>query len=63
MIELECIFCQIISGGRHSIIVAESRLSSAFMDIQPVNPGHALIVPRRHVRSFTELTPWKSRIL
>lgn len=57
MIELECIFCQIISGGRHSIIVAESQLSSAFMDIQPVNPGHALIVPRRHVSSFTELTP------
>lgn len=56
MIEPDCIFCQILSGERHSIRVAESTLSVAFMDIQPVNPGHTLIVPRRHVPSFTDLT-------
>lgn len=57
MINSECIFCQIISGERHSITVAQSPLSRAFMDIQPVNLGHILVVPQRHVSSFTELTP------
>lgn len=56
MIEPDCIFCQILSGERHSIRVAESPFSVAFMDIQPVNLGHTLIVPRRHVWSFTNLT-------
>jgi histidine triad (HIT) family protein len=57
MIAPYCIFCQILSGERHSIRVAESPLSVAFMDIQPVNPGHTLVVPRWHVLSFTELNP------
>ena len=37
-------------------MIAQSQLSGAFMDIRPVNLGHALIVPRRHVVSFAELT-------
>lgn len=57
MMKPECIFCQIVSGERQSMMVARSEFSVAFMDIQPVNPGHVLIVPRRHVASFTELTP------
>jgi histidine triad (HIT) family protein len=28
----------------------------AFLDVCPVNPGHTLVVPRRHVSAFTELT-------
>jgi histidine triad (HIT) family protein len=28
----------------------------AFLDIHPVNPGHTLVVPRRHAESFTDLT-------
>ena len=29
----------------------------AFMDIQPVNPGHVLVVPRRHYESLVDLPP------
>jgi histidine triad (HIT) family protein len=29
----------------------------AFLDIAPINPGHTLVVPRRHARAFTDLTP------
>jgi diadenosine tetraphosphate (Ap4A) HIT family hydrolase len=29
----------------------------AFLDIRPANPGHTLVLPRRHVESFTELSP------
>lgn len=28
----------------------------AFLDVSPVNPGHTLVVSRRHVSAFTELT-------
>jgi histidine triad (HIT) family protein len=29
----------------------------AFMDIQPVNPGHVLIIPKTHVAQLSELNP------
>ena len=37
-------------------IIASTSLSIAFFDSFPVSPGHALIVPRRHVASFFDLT-------
>lgn len=49
-------FCRIISGELPSVTIIQSRLSVAFMDIRPVNAGHALMIPRRHVASFTDLT-------
>ena len=38
-------------------MVLEADLVVAFLDIRPANPGHTLVVPRRHVDSFTDLTP------
>jgi len=38
-------------------LLVENGLAVAFMDGFPVSPGHALIVPRRHVAGFFELTP------
>lgn len=51
-----CCFCSIIEGiGPASILLsAESEL--AFLDISQVNPGHTLVVPRRHVESLTQLS-------
>lgn len=37
-------------------IIASSTLSLAFFDGFPVSPGHALIIPKRHVASFFDLT-------
>jgi histidine triad (HIT) family protein len=50
-----CIFCDIVQGkAPASMIYADDRVV-AFMDIQPVNPGHLLIVPRRHVSDLASL--------
>lgn len=49
----DCIFC---SAERTKEIIASSALSLAFYDGFPVSPGHALIIPRRHVASFFDLT-------
>lgn len=46
-----CIFC---SPDRE--ILAESTHGLAFLDAFPVSPGHALVVPRRHVATIFELT-------
>jgi histidine triad (HIT) family protein len=52
-----CIFCKILEGALPSSSVCESDLTVAFLDINPINPGHTLVVPRRHVVSFTDLSP------
>jgi diadenosine tetraphosphate (Ap4A) HIT family hydrolase len=37
-------------------LTAENELAVAFKDGFPVNPGHTLIIPRRHVAGLFELT-------
>ncbi len=44
----KCPFCDL--RGRE--ILAENALAAAFPDGFPVNPGHTLIVPRRHVPTW-----------
>ena len=48
-----CPFC-IVESERE--IIASSLLSVAFYDGFPVSPGHALIIPKRHVSSFFDLS-------
>ncbi len=33
----------------------EDELAVCVLDVQPVNPGHLLVVPKRHVTSLTDL--------
>ncbi len=51
----DCIFCKIIAGEIPAAKLVETDKVVSFLDINPVNPGHALIVPRRHVSSFLDL--------
>ena len=51
----ECIFCKIVAGEIPSQIVAEDELTISFMDIAPATRGHALVIPRRHVRDLLEI--------
>lgn len=44
----DCVFCQIIRREAAASVVYEDDVVLAFMDIGPVNPGHTLIVPKRH---------------
>ena len=52
-----CIFCDIVSGNGPASIIYRDDLCMAFMDIQPVNPGHLLIVPNRHATHLADLLP------
>jgi histidine triad (HIT) family protein len=44
----ECIFCRILAGEAPASFVYRDEVCSAFMDIQPVNPGHLLVIPNVH---------------
>jgi histidine triad (HIT) family protein len=51
----DCIFCKILSGELEVSMVYQDDRCSAFMDIQPVNPGHTLVVPNRPASNLAEL--------
>lgn len=46
----DCIFCKIIAGEIPSFKLYEDDATFAFMDINPANDGHALVVPKEHAK-------------
>ena len=46
--ETDCIFCKIVAGEIPSFKVYEDENTLAFMDINPANEGHALVIPKEH---------------
>ncbi len=50
-----CIFCKIVSHEIPSCRVFEDDTVIVFLDIHPVNPGHVLVIPKKHSESFYEL--------
>lgn len=53
---MDCIFCKIVSNEIPSIKVYEDDRVFAFMDINPLNDGHLLIVPKTHAATVHEIT-------
>lgn len=47
-----CIFCKIIMGEIPSRKVYEDKDSVAFLDIHPANPGHTLVMPKKHAENI-----------
>ena len=51
---MECIFCKIVKGEIPCTKVYENDDVLAFMDINPITDGHALIIPKRHAENIWE---------
>ncbi len=51
-----CVFCEIVAGRGRAHRIASNRHALAILDIQPFAPGHALVLSRRHVRWWHDLT-------
>jgi bis(5'-nucleosidyl)-tetraphosphatase/histidine triad (HIT) family protein len=50
-----CVFCQrVIKHGEASIIYENDQVM-AFMDIAPVEPGHALVIPKKHFANILDI--------
>jgi len=50
-----CVFCKIIEGKLPCSKIYEDEDFLAFMDIQPVNKGHILVIPKVHKELMAEL--------
>lgn len=50
----DCIFCKIIAGQVPSEQVFEDEQVLAFLDINPINPGHLLLIPKEHSETLLE---------
>jgi histidine triad (HIT) family protein len=51
-----CIFCDIIDEKAPCYKIYEDELSLAILDINPFSKGHCLIIPKRHVPWWHELS-------
>ncbi|NNE97255.1 MAG: HIT domain-containing protein [Acidimicrobiales bacterium] len=56
-----CIFCEIVAGRLPASVFYEDEWTLGFMDIAPVNAGHALIIPKRHAVGLGDLDPEDGR--
>ena len=52
----ECIFCSIVKGQSPAHIICEDELSLALLDINPLSQGHSLVISKRHVPWWHEMT-------
>lgn len=50
-----CVFCGIAEGSQPASLVVDEGDVLAFCDLQPVHPGHLLVVPRAHAGVLAEL--------
>ena len=50
----DCYFCR-VSRGDADPFIFENRSFVGIFDTNPVNPGHALVIPKRHVMSLFDL--------
>ena len=46
----DCVFCKIIAGKIPANKVYEDENFLAFLSIDPLSPGHTLVIPKKHYR-------------
>jgi histidine triad (HIT) family protein len=51
----DCIFCQIVRGQSPVSIAYEDDIVLVFPTLAPVNEGHMLVIPKRHVEYLAQL--------
>ncbi len=51
----DCVFCRIVEGTLPADKVYEDEKVSAFLDINPANDGHTLLVPKKHYENIFEI--------
>lgn len=51
----ECLFCKIAKGEIPSKKIFEDESAIAFLDINPANRGHCLVVPKKHFENIYDI--------
>jgi histidine triad (HIT) family protein len=50
-----CIFCRIVQGSARAAVVYQDEKVLCFLDINPVAPGHTLVIPRGHYETLLDV--------
>ena len=45
---MDCIFCQIAENIIKARVIYQTKYITCFLDNNPINPGHALLIPNKH---------------
>jgi histidine triad (HIT) family protein len=53
-----CIFCKIVKGEIPCYKIYEDENFFAFLDKHPLNPGHVLLVPKKHLNWVDDYEPF-----
>ena len=51
----DCIFCRIVDGDIPARVVYETDETLAFLDVNPLAPGHTLVIPKDHHETIEDL--------
>ncbi|NYI76092.1 HIT domain-containing protein [Nocardioides panzhihuensis] len=54
---MSCVFCDVVAGDLAAEVVFEGDAFLAFLDHRPVQKGHILMVPRKHLATLLDLPP------
>lgn len=52
---MQCIFCDIVERKEKAEILFEDEKIISFLDINPFNVGHSLVIPKTHYENFLEV--------
>jgi histidine triad (HIT) family protein len=52
----DCVFCKIAKGKIPSVKIWEDEKYFAFLDMNPINPGHTLVLPKKHTNYLFDLS-------
>jgi diadenosine tetraphosphate (Ap4A) HIT family hydrolase len=45
---MDCLLCRIVAGTEEASVVYQDNRVLALCNLYPVNPGHPLVIPKRH---------------
>jgi histidine triad (HIT) family protein len=51
----QCLFCGIVAGKIPAKKVYEDEHAIGFLDINPRNPGHTLVIPKKHFETILDM--------
>lgn len=50
----DCLFCSIVAGEIPARTVGETEETLAFLDVNPLAPGHTLVIPKGHYETIAD---------
>ncbi len=61
--DIDCVFCKIAKGGTPATVEAETDNVIAFVSVEPVAKIHILIIPKKHIAKFVNITDGDSKLV